>query len=193
MADLASLLVSAPGPGISADALFKVQNRIRAQIAQTEARAEEARVERANHFAQGPDPEPAARNLRRLRHDFAMLARALGTPFSPPVRERVEQPLTILFTSLASWLTAVSKALAAAEEPPSLDEVRAAIEGYKAAVAGAGQEALTYRAGTNDTQRVFALLFLFEQLLQNLQDLRERTAELANITPVASGELAPQS
>jgi uncharacterized membrane protein YccC len=179
MADMASLLESAPGPGVSAEALFKLQNRIRAQITQTEARAEEARVERANHLSQGPDPEPVARNLRRLRHDFAMLARALSQPFSQPVRERVEEPLKILFAALAIWLRAVSEALTKAEAPPSLEPVCAAAEGYKRAVAGSGQEALTYQTDTNDTQRVFALLFLFEQLLQNLQDLADRTAELS--------------
>src|SRR5271165_6659539 len=181
MADLAALLKDAAGSGMSISVLNKVQSRLRTQLAKTEARAGEAKVERANHLTHGPDPEPIARNLRRLRHDFAMLARALDTPLSHPVRDRVEAPLAVVFSALLVWLGAVSKALASAEGPPALDAVVAAFDAYKAAVTGEGQAVLTYQPGTNDTQRVYALLFIFEQMLHNLQDLNSRTAELAGL------------
>jgi uncharacterized membrane protein YccC len=184
MAEMAALLKSAPGPGVNADALALIQFRLRAQITQTEARADEAKVERANHLTHGPDPEPVARNLRRLRHDFAMLVRALDTPFSAPARDRIEKPLTEVFLALEAWLSAVSQCLAKSEGPASLDPVTAAIEAYKSAVASEGRPALTYQTGTSDTQRVFALLFIFEQMLQNLGDLCGRTAELAHMAPL---------
>jgi uncharacterized membrane protein YccC len=179
MAELVSILKDAAGSAIDMDALNGLQAQLRAQIAQTEARAGEAEVERANHLTQGPDPEPVARNLRRLRHDIAMLVRALDKPLSSPARDRVERQLTAVFSALAAWLNAISQALASGEGPPAMDEVSAAMEGYKAAVSGDGQAVLTYQSNTNDTQRVYALLFIFEQMLQNLQDLNSRTAELA--------------
>jgi len=187
MAGMMSMLATAPGSGANAEDLFKVQSRIRVAIAQAETRAGEAAVERSNRLAAGPDPEALARTLRRLRHDHAMLARALGTPFSPVVKERVEAPLTAMLTALGAWMSAAGKALAAGKCAPPVTTVHAAMEGYKAAVAGSGQEALTYRSGTDDTQRVFALLFLFEQMLQNLQDLADRTAELAGVEKAPGG------
>jgi uncharacterized membrane protein YccC len=179
MADMASVYGTAPGNSVSPEALLKVQKRIRLALSQTETRAEEAKVERSNRLADGPDPEPLARTLRRLRHDLAMLARALGTPFSQPMRDRVEEPLTSVFGALGKWLAGVSKALAAGEVAPPLDKIAVAVTAYTAAVASSEREALKYQAGSDETERVFALLFLFEQMLQNLQDLADRTAELA--------------
>jgi uncharacterized membrane protein YccC len=179
MADMVHHLEGRVGQGVGAEALLGLQNRVRIGIAQTEIRAAEARVERTNRLSDGPDPEPLARTLRRLRHDLAMLARALKTPFSDPVRDRLEAPLAALFKALSYWLGATSKALSAEQLSPDLKWVQIAVDEYKAAVARAGQEGLTYEAGKDDMQRVFALLFLFEQMLQNLQDLADRTAELA--------------
>lgn len=188
MADMASILSVSPGAGIGAQSLLKVQARLRAAIAQAETRAGEAKVERSNRLSAGPDPEPLVRTLRRLRHDLAMLARALSAPLSPPARERLEAPLAALAGSLSTWLAAAAKALAAGQTAPPLSAVHAAAEGYKAAVEG--QSTLTYEAGSGDIRRVFALLFLLEQMLHNLQDLSDRTAELADTEPAdAAGRL----
>jgi uncharacterized membrane protein YccC len=178
MADMAALL-EMTGKGSAAETLLHVQSRLRAAIAQTETRAEEAKIERANRLSDGPDPEPLARNFRRLRHDLAMLARVLAEPFSAPVRDRLGPTLEVIFAALAAWFTATSKALAQSAMPPELTSVQQAMEGYKAALTNAGQEKFSYTTGNHDTQRVFALLFLFEQMLQNLQDLADRTSELA--------------
>jgi uncharacterized membrane protein YccC len=179
MAGMASQLAHAAGTGGGAEELMKSLNRIRTLVAQTEARADEAKVERANHLAGGPDPEPLARTMRRLRHDLAMLARALGTPFAEFTKAFAAKPLEEVLLSISAWLEAVSSALAAGEGPPDLDSVHAAVETYKSAVSAAGHGELTYETASSDTQRVFALLFLFDQMLQNLHDLSDRTAELA--------------
>jgi hypothetical protein len=120
-----------------------------------------------------------------------MMVRALSLPLAQPARDRVEQPLEVLFGALGGWLDAAAKALKEGTRAPSLDGVLAAAEAYKAAVAGGGQEALRYETGSNDTERVFTLLFLFEQMQQNLKDLAARTNEFAGKldVPVAS-ELA---
>ncbi|MGA7327609.1 MAG: FUSC family protein [Rhodomicrobium sp.] len=179
MAELVSLFSAALCSGTGAAEIFKVQNKIRAGIAQTELRASEAAVERANRLSAGPDPEPLARTLRRLRHDLAMIARALGTPFSEPVKQHIEAPLSAIFSALGAWLAADSQALAAGKPAPNLEAVKAAIETYKRAVAGNGQQGLSYQAGNNDVVRAYTLLFTFEQTLQNLEDLADRTSEFA--------------
>lgn len=179
MADMASILRASAGAGVDEQSLAKVGERLRAAIAQAEARAAEANVERSNRLSGGPDPEPLARTLRRLRHDLAMLARALGAPFSEPVRERVEAPLVGLFGSFSGWLALAANALMAGQSAPPLSAVHAAAEAYKAAVGGK-QDALPYEAGSEDSRRLFALLFLFEQILNNLQDLADRVTELAD-------------
>jgi uncharacterized membrane protein YccC len=178
MAELTGMLAAHPCSAANAGQFLPALNRIRTLIAQSETRAEEAKVERANHLSGAPDPEPLARTLRRLRHDLAMMVRALSLPLAKPARDRVEQPLEALFGALGLWLNAAAKALREGTRAPSLDAFHAAIEAYKAAIAGGGQEALRYEAGSNDTERVFALLFLFEQMQQNLEDLAARTNEL---------------
>ncbi len=179
MAELAGVFALTPGDGADQVALLKIQNRLRTSIAQTETRAKEASVERANHLSSGPDPEPLARTLRRLRHDLAMLARAQNAPFIEPLRSRVAGPLARIYDALGAWFSDDAKALSSGQAAPGLAEVRSSVEAYKEAVAGAGQESLSYQAGSNGAERVFAILFLFEQMLQNLQDLADRTNELS--------------
>jgi uncharacterized membrane protein YccC len=179
MAGLAGTLAANPCSAANAGQFLPALGRIRTLIAQTETRAEEAKVERSNHLTDAPDPEPLARTLRRLRHDLTMVVRALSSPLAQPARGRVEPALEALFGALASWFTATAQALRDGTGAPGLDHLHDAAEAYKAAVAGGGQEALRYEAGSNDTERVFALLFLFEQMQQNLGDLAARTNEFA--------------
>jgi uncharacterized membrane protein YccC len=187
MAGLAATLAAHPCSAANAGQFLPALNRIRALIAQTETRAEEAKVERSNYLTGAPDPEPLARTLRRLRHDLAMVVRVLSLPLAQPARDRVERALEALFGALAEWLTGAAKALRDGARAPGLDALHAAAETYKGAIAGGGQEALRYEAGSNETARVFALLFLFEQMQQNLEDLAARTNELAGKPEVSSG------
>jgi uncharacterized membrane protein YccC len=192
MAKLAALLAEAPCTAAYSDEHQRALTQIRALIAQTETRAEEAKVERANHLTDAPDPEPMARTVRRLRHDLAMVVRALNMPLSQPARNRVEAALETYFLTLAAWLSHVAQALNAGTSTPVLKAVHAAAEAYKSAVASAGQEPLRYEADSDDTERVFALLFLFEQMQQNLEDLAARTNELAR-NRAALGEALPEA
>src|SRR5262249_25691550 len=107
-------------------------------------------------------------------------------------RDRVEPALEAMFGALGCWLTAVATALLERARAPDLGDLHSAAEAYKAAVAGGGQEALRYEAGSNDTERVFALLFLFEQMQQNLEDLAARTNELAGKPKISSGPVMAQ-
>ena len=100
MARIVSMLAEAQGQGVDREALLKLQLRCSATIAKADSRVGEAKVERANRLADGPDPEPLSRTLRRLRNDMAMLARALVNSFpgshARPLCERTHRVLHAL-------------------------------------------------------------------------------------------------
>jgi len=179
MARIVSMLDEAHARGASPEALWRLQVRLSAEVAGADSRAGEAKVERANYLAEGPDPEPLARTLRRLRNDLAMLSRALGASSSDALHDGLRSELSPLLRAIAGWFNALAKALASGEPAPSLETIRATVEDYRAAISCAGDEGLASVAGGEGNQRVFVLLFVFEQMLQNLQDLAARTNELS--------------
>ena len=77
MARIVSMLEEGHGQGVDRAALLKIQLRCSDEIAKVDTRAGEAKVERTNWLADGPDPKPLSRTLRRLRNEMAML-RALS-------------------------------------------------------------------------------------------------------------------
>jgi uncharacterized membrane protein YccC len=179
MAAIVCLLQTSGARGVPVEALRVLHNDLRVQIAQTEARAAEASVERQNRLADGPDPESLVRTLRRLRHDIAMLGRVLREPFPETLREALEPPLLTLLGTLAGWLTAVSQSLPQGEQPTSPAAVQAALEDYRATLDKAIKDGRLSSASA-DTQRIYALLFVCGQFIQNLQDLANRAGELTS-------------
>lgn len=174
MARIVSALAAPEDAGADAEGLMRLQIQLSAKIAQMDLKAAEAKVERANRLADGPDPESLVRTLRRLRHDIALLARALAAPLSQAVPQ-LEAPLKILLRELAASLAATAEALPAGSGAPSLDDAGAALAVYRAAVEarfGAVEK-------SGEVERFFALLFIVEQLSKNLQDLADRANELA--------------
>lgn len=190
MARIVSALGAAQGGSLDKDALQQLQLQLSAKIALTDQRAADAGVERANRLADGPDPEPLARTLRRLRHDIALLARALSEPL-PDAARGLEEPLRGLLDALAAWLAALATALPKGEEAPGLDELKPALARFSAATAGGEPFDLAQRGA--EFQRVFALLFLFEQILQNMADSADRTSELAEARRKGASRERPDS
>ena len=86
--------------------------------------------------------------------------------------------LTAVLRALAAWLTGMSETLSSGKEAPSLQDLTTALERFRGAVGGAGPEWFASATEKEDIQRVFALLFVFDQMLQNLQDLADRAREL---------------
>jgi hypothetical protein len=179
MARIVSMLAGAHGQGVDREALLKLQLRCSAAIAKADSRAAEAKVERANRLADRPDSEPLSRTLRRLRHDMAMLARALVTPFPEAMRDPFVNELTAILHALAAWFSVMSETLASGRASPGLQGVKAAVEGFRGAIGEARQERLSSTTDKEDMQRVFVLLLIFDQMVQNLQDLADRARELA--------------
>jgi uncharacterized membrane protein YccC len=179
MARIVSMLAEAHGQGVDREALLKIQLRCSAAIAKAELRAGEAKIERANRLADGPDPEPLSRTLRRLRHDMAMLARALVAPFPEAMQSPFVNALTAVLHALAAWLSGMAGSLSSGKEAPSLHDMKAALEDLRSAIARASEKRFASSTEKEDIRRVFVLLFIFEQTLQNLQDLADRARELA--------------
>ncbi len=183
MARIVSMLEEGHGQGVDREALLKIQLRCSAEIAKVDSRSGEAKVELANRLADGPDPEALSRTLRRLRNEMAMLARALVTPFPEAVRGPFVKELAAVLRALAAWLSGMSETLSSGKEAPNLQDLKTALEGFRGAIGGAGPEWFASATEKEDIQRVFALLFVFDQMLQNLQDLADRARELRESEP----------
>ena len=170
MAGLLSMFAESRGQGLHREALLKRQLQLNAEMEKISVRAAEAKIERSNRLTDDPDPEPFVRTLRRIRNDITMLARALVEPFPHAVRSPFVNELTTVFRALAAWLSAMPACLNSGADAPGLQDVKAAVDRFRAAIAPA--------AGKKDMHRVFAILFAFEQTLENLQDLAGRAREL---------------
>lgn len=170
MARLVSMFEESRGQGLHREALLKRQLALNAEMEKMSARAAEAKVERSNHLTDDPDPEPFVRTVRRIRNDVTMLARALVQPFPQTARGLFAAELTAALHGLAAWLSSMSSHLGGGGEAPRLDGFKAAVDALRKAIAPA--------AGKKDMHRVFALVFVFEQALENLQDLADRAREL---------------
>ena len=170
MASLVSMFAESRGQGLHREALLKRQLQLNAEMEKLGARASEAKVERNNRLTDDPDPEPFFRTLRRIRNDITMLARALVQPLPHAVKPPFVDELTTALHALAAWLSSMPVCLKTGEEAPGLQDLEAAIDRFRAATAPA--------AGKKDMHRVFAILFAFEQTLEDLQDLVDRAREL---------------
>ena len=183
MARIVSMLAEAHGQGVDREALLKIQLRCSAAIAKAELRAGEAKIERANRLADGPDPEPLSRTLRRLRHDMAMLARALIAPFPEAMQSPFVNALTAVLHALDAWLSGMADSLSSGKEAPSLHDMKAALEDLRSAIAQVSEKRFASSTEKEDIRRVFVLIFIFDQMAQNLRDLADRARELAENEP----------
>jgi uncharacterized membrane protein YccC len=178
MARIVSMLAEVHGQGVDREALLKLQLHCSAAIAKAGARAAEAKVERANRLTDGPDPEPLSRTLRRLRHDMAMLARALVAPFPEAMQSPFADELSAVLHAVAAWLSGMSESLSLGKEAPSVHDMKAALEDLRSAIAQVSEKRFTSSTEKEDIRRVFVLLFIFDQTLQNQQDLSDCAREL---------------
>ena len=170
MAEIVTMFAESCGEGVQREALLKRQLGLNAEIAKMGAIASEAKIESSNRLTDDPDPEPFLRNLRRIRNDINMMARALVLPLPEASTGAFADELRAAFHALSAWLTSMSQSLKSGEEPPGLQAVQAAVEAFRVAISP--------DAGKQEMHRVFALLFAVEQALENLQDLSDRAREL---------------
>jgi uncharacterized membrane protein YccC len=149
-------------------AVRMLQDSIGTAFARVETGAAEGSSER--YLATGLDPSLLVRTLLRLRHDLVMLGRAVA-PLPEALQAGLELPLAQVVDTGARYLGACSAALGARRNAPSLEEVRAALKVYTAAIAAARRGRLTRDLPADDVERLFAVRFAFEQLHADFSDL----------------------
>jgi len=174
-------------------ALHAMQNRIGAAFARLDAVAVEARHERMTRLAAEPDQAPLLRTLLRLRHDLVMIGRAATVPLPPTFRSRLAPALARISETAADYLRECSGALLARQDPPSLEAIEAALDGYDAEFAAMRREGLTRDLSDESVERIFALGFALEQLRRNFSDLGRCVTEFAPTRSAPVAKVAANS
>lgn len=159
------------------DRLDSLHERLRTLLADVETTVGEVRRERANRMAEAPDPEPLARNLRRLRSDVVFIGRTLAQPMPNPIATRLSPVFEEVAQTIRSHLRQAARAYENAGPPPSLEEVEAALEHFSEALEQIRHAHLTQPLPTTEVGQIYALPFTLENFRENLRDLDERIAE----------------
>lgn len=141
--------------------------------------AGEAARERTSHLSGAPDPWPIVRTLSRLHHDLFTIAWAMVEPLPESVRRPLGEPLSRLFSAIAVCLAANGAAITGRVPPPPLDGVLQALGDYAAAMTEVHRDDIARGLADEAAERIFAMSFMVGQLCSNLQDLVQRTRELA--------------
>jgi uncharacterized membrane protein YccC len=179
LADLVPALLSGLSGRADAAKVHEIYRRIRQAQAKLETFAEEARRENASLLSGEPDPEPLLRTIRRLRHDFVMIDRATRDPLAAPAAAFLLPPLGGLAAALEDFLRLSAKAIRQRRVPPALEAFRRALSAYHAAMAEIRRQGVTRDLAADATARIFGLIFAFEQLGRDLDDLASRVGEQA--------------
>jgi uncharacterized membrane protein YccC len=161
------------------EAILCMQNSIGQAFAQLDAIGEEAKRERIPYFAAAPDPGPLLRTLLRLRHDLVMIGRVAEVPLPEAFRARLGAPLAGVSETAPDYLRSSGAALVGRRNPPSLEPVEAALDGYAAELAALRREGLTRELPFDAVERIFVLSFTLEQLHQHFKDLNRCAKEFA--------------
>jgi uncharacterized membrane protein YccC len=164
---------------LDTDALHRIQDGIGQALVQMNVVGDEAEHERSARLSAGPDTGPLLRTLLRLRHDLVMIGRAASKPLPEAVRAQVELPLAQSGAALADYLRASAAVLRAGGPPPSLKPVETALDVYAAEIDALRRDGFTLHLPGDEAERFFALGFAFEQMQDNLKDLKRCVAEWA--------------
>ena len=173
-------------------ALSEMQNRIGEDLARLDKLAGEAVHERITRLGAEPDQRPLLRTMVRLRHDIIMIGRAALSPLPGAFLPRLRPHLTRISKACADYLRAGGATLSA-RQPPPLDAVESALDGYAAEFAALRREGLTRELPDEAVERIFAFGFALDQLQLHLRDLARCVAELAPTDSAAVASAAATS
>jgi uncharacterized membrane protein YccC len=165
-------------------AVGATQARLNQVLTRVEALGDEVKRERAHRLSDTPDVEPFARTLRRLRHDFTAIARAVAEPLPPLALHHLANALGGLRRALADHLVESAAAMRARRPRPELVTVDGALLGFRASMDRLRQSGTLRQLTIEELERVLSLGFALQQLTIHLADLAERIAEHAT-TPRA--------
>jgi uncharacterized membrane protein YccC len=159
--------------------LASIQTRIGEAFGRLDKAALEAQHERMTRLRAEPDQAPLLRTLLRLRHDLIMVGRAAVAPLPGAFGTRLGPWLARVCETVADDLRASAAALSTGQEPPPLDDVEAALDGYAAEFAALRRQGLTRELPDDAVERVFAVGFALDQLHPHLRDLARCLSEFA--------------
>jgi uncharacterized membrane protein YccC len=176
MARVLRALMLGLSSGLDTDALHKIQDGIGQSLSRLATVGAEAEHERKARLADTPDTAPVRRTLLRIRHDLVMIGRAVQDPLPEPIRVELEPTVLKAGEAVAGFLSATASAFRSQEVVPSLDRVEAQLDAYLAAIAILRKDGSTRGLSSEAVERFFALGFSFEQIRQDLKDIK-RCAE----------------
>jgi uncharacterized membrane protein YccC len=170
--------------------LASIQTRIGEAFGRLDKAALEAQHERMTRLRAEPDQAPLLRTLLRLRHDLIMVGRAAVAPLPGAFGTRLGPWLARVCKTVADDLRASAAALSTGQEPPPLDDVEAALDGYAAEIAALRRQGLTRELPDEAVERIFALGFALDQLHLHLRDLARCLTEFAPARSAAVAKVA---
>jgi len=186
-----SELVAGLTHGLDNDELHRIQDGIGAAVTALHAMGQEAERERAAKLSSGPDTGPLLRTILRLRHDIVMIGRECLVALPTNVQTRLDRPLSGVREAIAGHMRASAAALRNSVNPPVIDPVQFALQGYAEEVASVRRDGLIRALPGDIAERFYAVGFTLEQMRQNLGDLDRCIAEWSEkppAKPAGSGE-----
>ncbi len=177
MAGLCAALFADLAAAADLPTVLGFHDRIRRALARAVTAADEAARERRSLVSDAPDPAPLVRCLRRLSHDFVIVARARSAPLPAPVTERLGPPVAALSAALSAHLGEIGAALATRSAPPA--PVADGFDRFQQAMAEMRRDGVTRALSGEEVERVFGLSFGLEQIRGNLDDLANHARDLA--------------
>ena len=177
MAGLCEMLFADLAAAADVPTVLGFHERIRGALARAVTAADEASRERRALVSDAPDPAPLVRCIRRLSHDFVIVARARSAPLPAPVAERLGPPVAALSAALSTHLREIGAALAARSAPPA--PVADGFDPFQQAMAEMRRDGVTRALSGEEVERVFGLSFALEQIRRNLDDLANHARDLA--------------
>ncbi len=179
MAELMATLPLGLAGHADPQAVQAAHDRVRTFIGKAEVAADEALRERSSYLTSDGDPAPICRTLRRLRHDLAILGRAMTEPLPDPAGLAIIAPTLDLTAAIGRFFRAAAEAFAQQASPPALGDLDTAFDAQAEAMARMRRDGATRALPDSDLGRIFGLGFALEQLHRDLQDLVDRGRELA--------------
>ncbi|HEY1798623.1 MAG TPA: FUSC family protein [Stellaceae bacterium] len=176
MAGLSEALFADLAAAADLPTVLAFHERIRRALARAVTAADEAARERRSLISDTPDPAPLVRCVRRLSHDFVIVARARSAALPEPVVERLGPSLRALSRRLSAHLGEIGAAIAARSAPP--DPVADEFDGVHEAMADMRRDGITRGLSGEEIERVFGLSFALDQLRRNLDDLAGHARDL---------------
>ncbi|MBR1242834.1 FUSC family protein [Bradyrhizobium sp. AUGA SZCCT0274] len=181
--------------GLDNEAPHRIQEGIGAAVTALHAMGQEAERERAARLSSGPDTGPLLRTILRLRHDVVMVGRECLVALPANVQARLDTPLSGVREAIDAHLRASAAALRSGANPPVIDPVQFALQGYAEEVASVRRDGLIRGLPGDVAERFFALGFSLEQMRQNIGDLDRCVAEWSTKPPAKafSSESLPRT